>query len=167
MYPRGNNRKAHTANKIAKPACIALAGGNGCKTHQRCQWDTPPGHFGHTRPTTSPREAVAESLVKIDRILLTNLVTLSFPRNSLKADAWSCTMAVMDSTEWQLSGWTASGCSASVMPVFSSYALKADSKRARKLVDSDWSPMWQVGKKCGLWKGNRFFGTKRLPDGGT
>lgn len=26
-----NNRKAHTANKIPKPACMAVTGGNGCK----------------------------------------------------------------------------------------------------------------------------------------
>jgi hypothetical protein len=30
-------RRPHTASRIARPACIAFTGGNGCKRRQRCE----------------------------------------------------------------------------------------------------------------------------------
>jgi len=80
-------------------------------------------------------------------ILLIDIMILSFPAESLDARNWSSKRALMDSTERQFWNREVSGCSASIMPVFSSYVRKADSKTARKGVDVDWSSISQVRKK--------------------
>lgn len=80
---------------------------------------------------SSRRKVVAESVDIMEIVPLTVFVILSFPPNALKAETWSCTRAVIDSTVWQLWSFTANGCWANAIPVVFSYACNADSNNAR------------------------------------
>jgi hypothetical protein len=73
----------------------------------------------------------------ITRVLLIDLIALSFPLNLLKACAWPWRRAVVDSMVGQAWSCIVSGCSGNAMPVFFSYSVKAESKRERKRVDPE------------------------------
>jgi len=88
----------------------------------------------------------------MDMVLLIDSLTLSVPPNSADGCNWPWRWAVMDSTEWQFLSCKVTGWSGNDMPVFFSYACRADSNSARKRVDPDWSLILQVVMKCGLKK---------------
>ena len=88
--------------------------------------------FMHTMTVAQSREGVAESVERIDIVLLIGIMILSFPPKSLDVPIWSCKKITTDSTERQFWSCMASGCLSSVIPVFFSYVCNADSKSARK-----------------------------------
>jgi|ERR1019366_5024725 hypothetical protein len=87
-YARRNQKEAHTVSRIARPVCIASAGGNDYRVGVR-DVEHSVGGLGHTMPIAWPRAAVAETLERADTRLLSDLMILSLPRNLLKARACS------------------------------------------------------------------------------
>jgi hypothetical protein len=146
-----NWRTVRTSSKIARQACIALAGGSVCKKTVK-HVKHVIGFCRRTRSKAWASEAADENLDRIDTVFLIDFTILSLPCKPPKACAWSRKRPVVASTESQFWSLMASGCCVNETPVFSSYACKAGSKRACKREDSGRWAISQVGNKRNLWE---------------
>jgi hypothetical protein len=84
-----SEEETHTASKMPKPANIAFAGGNGCRSHQ--EQGTPMNAFRRTtRPTASLRAELIEGAHKTSTEELSAFMSVpSFSLNSRKLRACS------------------------------------------------------------------------------
>jgi hypothetical protein len=84
-----SEEERHTASKMPKPAKIAFAGGNGCRSHQ--EQGTPMDAFRRTtRPIASSRAEPIEGAHNTSTEELSALMSLlSFSLNSRKLRACS------------------------------------------------------------------------------
>jgi len=91
-------RRAHTANRIARPVRIAFAGGY-CYRNRSGMWKRAIEAFLRTRPMASPNEVVEERVNNNDTVLSIEFIILAVRRRSLDARASYLRITVMFSME--------------------------------------------------------------------